>query len=46
MMVLDQKVRIASDRKLTETHCTILSSTLSMSLLVPSAMAAMAVSPA
>jgi len=42
MMVSHQKVRIASDRKLTEAHYAIFSSILSMSLLVPLVMASMA----
>jgi len=42
MMVFHQKVRIVLDRKLTEAHCAIFSSTLSMSLLVPLAMASIA----
>ena len=46
MMVFHQKVRIVSDRKLTEAHCAIFLSTLSMLLLVPLAMAFMAMSPA
>jgi len=42
MMVFHQKVRIASDKKLTEAYCVIFLSTLSMSLLVPLAIAFMA----
>jgi len=42
MMVFHQKVRIASNRKLTEAHYAIFSSTLSMLLLVPLVMASMA----